>query len=710
MRHFLNGFFIALALVISASSVHAPVAYAQALVPSQAPFFTPPVAAPLLNAGSAPTAVDSVIAAPVSDGVSEKIPTSFANKEMAAGMNGVMSMIMSLFAWLLGVAMLTLDYAVYYTVVTMGNYVQNLSAVGVTWRILRDIGNILLIFGFLAVGITTILNVDWYGGGKKFLPMLLVSAVFMNFSLFATEALIDTGNLFATQFYTQIKGGTLPSSSYTGNTTFMSQIENEGVSNKIMSQLGLQTIYGNARTNTDIFKGSNPMLVGFMGILIFITTAFVMFSLAFILIARFVTLLFLIIISPIGFAGWAVPQLKSTSKWWWDMLVQQTLTAPILLLLLYIALAIITDAQFLTGFGKTTAGSWTGFIENANLTGFAGVLLSFLVAMGLLLAVTYFSKKLGAMGGEWAMKTAGKLSFGLTAAGMRYSAGLGLNAASKRFSSSGYALRNPLVGRTVGGALNYGAKASFDVRGTGALKNFGSSGINAGEAQKGGYRGEQDKSVKAHQDYVKSVGDAIDERKSNEVVQVMKTRSEAEKVVSDEKAKFTSSGGADFEKKIKEQENIVKSFEEEKKNNAKSTIIGPERDRRDQATEQKLTSARLDLKTIKETHETAKKSLNAAEENLNKNIKNENEVVGSISKEKKAAQVAYAGSLKGSLLNTLVFGSGGSIAGRKIIKEALKKEDKLKKIKELLEEPKEEEKGKEQKKEKPEEKPVEKAH
>ena len=386
------------------------------------------------------------------------------------------------------------------------------------------------------------------------------------------------------------------------------------------------------------------------------------------------------------------------------------MTIIILLLLLYIALAIITDAQFLTGFGKTTAGSWTGFIENANLTGFAGVLLSFLVAMGLLLAVTYFSKKLGAMGGEWAMKTAGKLSFGLTAAGMRYSAGLGLNAASKRFSSSGYALRNPLVGRTVGGALNYGAKASFDVRGTGALKNFGSSGINAGEAQKGGYRGEQDKSVKAHHDYVKSVGDAIDERKSNEVVQVMKTRSEAEKVVSDEKAKFTSSGGADFEKKIKEQENIVKSFEEEKKNNAKSTIIGPERDRRDQATEQKLTSARLDLKTIKETHETAKKSLNAAEENLNKNIKNENEVVGSISKEKKAAQVAYAGSLKGSLLNTLVFGSGGSIAGRKIIKEALKKEDKLKKIKELLEEPKEEEKGKEQKKEKPEEKPVEKAH
>ena len=89
----------------------------------------------------------------------------------------------------------------------MGNYVNNLSAVGVTWRILRDLGNIIIIFGFLAIGITTILNVNWYGGKMKMLPMLLVSAVFLNFSLFITEAVIDTGNLFATQFYTQINGG-----------------------------------------------------------------------------------------------------------------------------------------------------------------------------------------------------------------------------------------------------------------------------------------------------------------------------------------------------------------------------------------------------------------------------------------------------------------------------------------------------------------------
>jgi len=116
---------------------------------------------------------------------------------------------MGLFAWLVGVAALALDYAMYYTVVVMGSYVKGLSGVGIAWQVLRDIGNIFLIFGFLAVGISIILESERYGFGKKMIPMLLVGAVFLNFSLFISEAVIDIGNLFATQIYSQINGGVL---------------------------------------------------------------------------------------------------------------------------------------------------------------------------------------------------------------------------------------------------------------------------------------------------------------------------------------------------------------------------------------------------------------------------------------------------------------------------------------------------------------------
>jgi hypothetical protein len=343
----------------------------------------------------------------------------------------------------------------------MGTYVSKLSAIGVTWRILRDIGNILLIFGFLAVGITTILNVDWYGGGKKMLPMMLVAAVFLNFSLFISEAIIDTGNLFATQFYTQINGGT-PAGTKSFDSGFSLRTSNEGISDKIMSQLGLQSIYNGARTNTEVFKAGNSWIIGFMGIILFIITAFVMFSLAFILIARFVILIFLIILAPVGFAGLAVPQLAKRANQWWEKLFEQTVTAPILMLMLYIALAVITDAQFLTGFGVSkNPDAWFGFLKATgfdNLPGFAGVILSFLVAMGLLILVVIQSKNLSAFGAKQAMGIASWP--GRVAA--RYAtgyAGLGL----QRLNSK---IRSTRTGRALGrvaSVATLGALSDFEV-------------------------------------------------------------------------------------------------------------------------------------------------------------------------------------------------------------------------------------------------------
>lgn len=411
--------------------------------------------------------------------------------KLDGAMAQIMSFIMSLFAWLLGVAMITLNYAVYYTVVTMGNYVHNLAAVGVAWSILRDIGNIMLIFGFLAVGVTTILNVDWYGGGKKMLPMMLVAAVFLNFSLFISEAVIDTGNLFATQFYTQINGGKLPTPADVNSMSPAS----EGISNKIMSQLGLATIYASARQNDKVLLDGTSVFIAFMSIILFMIAAFVMFSLAFVLVFRFVALLFLIILSPVGFAGLAVPQLARRAKQWWDKLFEQTVTAPILLLMLYIALAIITDVHFL-GFGP--AGDWAGFVPNASggitkLANFGSILLSFLVAMGLLLAVVIQSKNLSAFGAKLAQRAAGALSFGAVSLGGRATLGLaGGMLASKRMQALARMGSKPGSSRAAraGGlalrAAVFGGRglrgATYDVRNfPGATTGLGAIGVNAGK-------------------------------------------------------------------------------------------------------------------------------------------------------------------------------------------------------------------------------------
>ena len=439
----------------------------------------------------------------MTDENAEKVAKNF-NLEDGEKLDGIMVRIMSLFAWLVGVAALTLDNAVYYTVVTMGKYVKDLPAVGVTWQIMRDIGNIILIFGFLAVGISIILNTERLGYGKKMLPKLLLAAVFLNFSLFITEAVIDTGNLFATQFYTQINGGQPAGVKDFDKGSFNFRVSNEGISNTLMNKIGLQTLYGAAVDNEIVLDKSNPWYIGFMGIILFIIVAFVMFSLAFILIARFVILLFLIIIAPIGFAGLAVPKLANSASKWWSTLFEQTITAPVLLLLLYIALKIITDDNFMTGFGSKP--NFLGFVTGSetNITGFASVMLSFLVAMGLLMAVVIVSKKISAFGGSWAMKTAGALSFGATAWAGRRTVGRISNYTARKIRSTKWGASE--TGRLLAGTFDRGAKASFDIRGIkagGGLKALG--GIDAGEAQKGGYQAREKELITARTNYAKSL-------------------------------------------------------------------------------------------------------------------------------------------------------------------------------------------------------------
>ncbi|MCX6789918.1 MAG: hypothetical protein NTV60_00110 [Candidatus Kaiserbacteria bacterium] len=480
MRHFFISSFIALAL---AFSVQVPIAFADAGGTANG-------SACDLVAGSGKA--DGVVKDGVcisantyeSQSVAAKTAIDYSGKDDAA-YNGIMIKIMSLFAWLVGVAALTLDYTVYYTVIAMGDFVHKLSAIGVTWRVLRDIGNIALIFGFLGIGISVILNVNWYGGKTKMLPMLLVGAVFLNFSLFFTEAVIDVGNLFATQFYKQINGGVMPTPQSLSTVT----ASNEGISNKIMSQLGLQTIYGqvkNTTTASKILQGSNSFFIGFMGILLFIVTAFVMFSLAFILIGRFIALIFLIIFAPIGFAGLAIPQLKARADKWWHSLFSQTITAPILMLMLYIALNVITDAKFLAGLGSGGNADWTGTMTN-NLTGFAGIMLSFLVAMGLLLLVTIQAKNLSASGAGKATKLAGLASFGAISLAGRTTLGAAGNLlASKRMQSWGRSSNTNVVGKYAArgtAAIGKGLRSStFDMRNMpGVSTGLGSLGVDAGK-------------------------------------------------------------------------------------------------------------------------------------------------------------------------------------------------------------------------------------
>ena len=579
-------------------------------------------------------------------------PLSFpVSTDYDGALASIVQWIMLLFGWLVGVAAMTLDNAVYYTVVTMGNYVKELAAVGVAWRILRDVGNIVLIFGFLAVGITTILNVDWYGGGKKMLPAMLAAAVFLNFSLFITEAVIDTGNLVATQFYTQINGGR-PAGAKSFDT-----ITSDGISNKIMGQLGLQTIYNGGRVNTQVFKDNNSIIIGFMGILLFIILAFVLFSLAFVLIARFVMLIYLIILSPIGFAGYAVPQLKGVSDKWLKDLIGQTITAPILLLLLYVALAVITDANFLK-FGAGYA-DWTGFVPNSdgsfNLTGFAGMILSFLVAMGLLIFVVITSKNLSAFGASGVVKLGQSAMFGARKYAGRSALGLGK-----------YAMRQSA------GQLAYSAAQGLRRTSFGQSTQAGRLMTTALDRGGKGFKEAKEKSVKAHQEYAKSVAEAIEEQRSPAVVAAQRARYAAEK----EEPPKIAAAEAGHKAAKEEEEALIKEVQRLEKivnDSRNSGKFGPERDAEKNALEQAREKLAPATAKVRETGD----AVTAAKTPLITAIEDETNAIKDLKEAKQKAALAYAESAAVSFeenpITWAMAGPGGSAAANKIFRDTLKK-------------------------------------
>ncbi len=619
----------------------------------------------------------------------------------------IMEMLMSLFAWLLGVAAITLDNSVYYTVVHMGSYVNNLSAVGVAWRILRDLGNIVLIFGFVALGIEVILDLNFYGGGTKMLPTLILAAVFLNFSLFAAEAVVDVGNLFATEFYTQINNGQAAApQNYTGT-----NIANNGISLAVMNQLGLQTIYGAAISTTNttapasgaagtlgltnsivsgtnsIFQSGHPFILGFMSILIFMIAAFVFFSLAFVLIARFVVLIFLIIVAPIGIAGLAVPKLDKVAGDWWGTLFAQTLTAPAMLLMLYVALAVITDANFLTGFGVngTNSGAsyaaesaWTGWLTSGgtaattgiSTTGVAGslgalasVLLSFIVAMGLLLAVTMLAKRMGAIGGQWATNMGGKLTFGVAGFAAR-------NTVGRTSNLVGRGVRKILpneIGRYAAMPFDLAAKSSFDFRATGALKTTENY-EQAKNAQKGGYIAEVDAKKKAQLAYGKTLdggGDAAYLAAKDTHDTAVKARTEAARTQN--KSTRDKNAAAEKQKKIdKELEDLEKRVDPDNYDQILEDKIEAKRKEKE-AADKEVEAANISLDAAKTSKAAADVAFTSAKDTLDTTAKN-------------SAQEKYAGNLKsGGLLGgtgfttatTAVVGTGSAVATGAVIGSVL---------------------------------------
>lgn len=385
----------------------------------------------------------------------------------------------SFFLWLAGGAF---NWIVIRTVFEFGSYFGTSDGLLIAWSIMRDIGNIVLLFGFIFMGIATILNthaLDEFSA-RKALPHLIIFAVLLNFSLFASQIVIDTANSFAAVFTAQAGLGECTSPS----TVDKDACGNVGIAGNVMQMAGVSSIWDVVKVKEwgNFIRNPIQQAPVYIGLALFvIITAVVLLAGAIMLLIRAIVLVFLMITSPIGFAGMAIPPLQKLAKQWWHTLISQSFFAPVYLLLILISIKISSG---LTGGALADDGSGTSLAAALIDGGTLGpqVIVLFAVVIGFMVASLMISKKMGAYGADYATKTAGgAVVGGMAFIGRRTGGRLAYLGAQGVRSSS---LRNTGFGKAVAQTLDKGAKSSFDLRASG-VKLPGS--INLGTAQKGGY-------------------------------------------------------------------------------------------------------------------------------------------------------------------------------------------------------------------------------
>lgn len=451
-------------------------------------------------------------------------------------------------SWVLGIGGRLLEVSIATFVIDMGGFMNReglTPAIGELWEVVRDIFNLIFIFGIIYIGFRTILRID-ESGTRRSLGLLLVAALLINFSLFTTKLVVDFSNLLAYEI-----NRVLVATPFDLDDTS----EGKSIAGKIVTAVSLD----NFEEDRTAELGSHDkggagihiaLMMGLVTMLFMIITGFVFAAGAILMISRFVMLIVFMVFSPAIFLGWILPQFASKSREWWQQFLKYALMAPAYLFMIHLSFTVL-DKIDITSHGDLASA--VGAVSDSDVTNPNFLFLAlYLMVTGLMWASLVVAQKLGVFGadrivkfgqnsarnigknvGSFGATTAGRIGFGMPAwAAQRYfgrmaakgseSEKLRDRAATKGFKGA--------VARAHLATLNKVADSSFDARRIGNLgKNIG-----IGEGKKGGYSSRVNESSKAAVKYAESLGYNKTEAKKIEK-NYLQPIALAEKAVSDKR-------------------------------------------------------------------------------------------------------------------------------------------------------------------------------
>lgn len=221
------------------------------------------------------------------------------------------------------------------------------------WKFIRDFCNIFFILMLLIGAFSMVFQLSSYNAKKTLLSIILM-ALFVNFSFPLSRVLIDVSNVPTYFFAQQVLGSSAGGES-------ISQV----AGGSILSAAGMEKLLLGSKKDD---SGISTLIVAIVFMFMF---AVALCVLAVLFVIRVVSLVVLVIFSPVGFMKF-VPGLDGYANEWWKKFVENLVFAPAAMLMLLVSVRFVSVMQSYNTAISSEASSVSG---DAGLTVILGVMM-----------------------------------------------------------------------------------------------------------------------------------------------------------------------------------------------------------------------------------------------------------------------------------------------------------------------------------------------
>jgi hypothetical protein len=282
----------------------------------------------------------------------------------------------------------------------------SLPPVNVAWKVLRDLVNMFFVVILLYAAFSAVFNIS--NNWKKTVAQVIIVALLINFSIIIPKIVIDASNILALQAYNSLGEPMTPEHPDMRDVGKTITSNLDGVIKQLSGGDPSDDPSKAVTQSTRVDKMA--VIVGKFGAaILLVIMAFILAAGAIMFLARTITLVMLIIFSPIVFLALMAPYFNSYAKQWRESLISQSIFAPAFLIPFTAVMAMISYAKNIN------------IMDGPKDSPILSTLVFFILINGFMVYTLTIAKKFGAYGAGRAdnllrsgLKKAGKLALGST--------------------------------------------------------------------------------------------------------------------------------------------------------------------------------------------------------------------------------------------------------------------------------------------------------